>query len=227
MRRSPARTTYRPHFAAPRVPSAVRAHAGHATTHGGMRLRSTLLVPALALAACGDDDGPGVTPPEATHAGAYSITQLNQAVTCAPAALPAPVPNEEGFWWSLPPSGSADTRLLVTVDATEYPGVGRLISFAGLAGGEHYGVLAGDGTFTVAQARQHGLEGPREGGDRFGVEERLDVSGAFERSGGQTRVDAAGTLTYQYWHSSDGVSADGLFTTCAQPFTLSGGREGG
>jgi len=209
------------------MPSTVHARVGHATTRGGMRLPSTLLVAALVLAACDDDDEPGVTQPEATHAGTYSVTQLNQVGACAPAALPALIPNEDGIWWSLPPSGSADTRLRVTVDATEYPGVGRLISFAGLAGGEYVGILAGDGTFSVAHAGQHGWEGHREGGDKLGVDERLDVSGAFERSGGQTRIDAVGTLTYRYWHSSDGVSADGLFTTCTQSFTLSGGREGG
>jgi len=209
------------------MPSTVHARVGHATTRGGMRLPSTLLVAALVLAACDDDDEPGVTQPEATHAGTYSVTQLNQVGACAPAALPALIPNEDGIWWSLPPSGSADTRLRVTVDATEYPGVGRLISFAGLAGGGYFGIVAGDGTFSVEHTGLHGLEGPREGGDRLGVVEQLAVSGAFERSGGQTRVDAAGTLTYQYWRSDDGVSADELFTTCAQPFTLSGRREGG
>ena len=226
MCRPPARPTDRSRATVPH-PRTRSAPARAARRGGGARRLAALLGSALALAACGDGDGPGVTGPEAAYAGTYAVTRQNQAAACAPAPLPAPAASPE----DADEVGYADLA-----GPPPPPWAGRFLraSFAGPemfleAYDEHgtrqgevfRGTVAGDGTFSAAETREGGTEGPREGGHMFTVQQKWVVSGAFDRSSGQTRLDATASLTYDF---RDGIVDGPLFTTCVVPFTIAGVR---
>lgn len=172
---------------------------------------------ALIIVSCGGDTtAPHATAATTTFAGFYRAIQENSAGACIPVPLPAPMLADTIQYVS--PQTLAAESIRVGLRVTHL-GENLTVVPSDTIGRDpappFQGSIRPDGAFTIARTLQLGLEGPREGGRRFHVEQYASVQGRFEHVQGLTRHDATGIFVYRF---REGGSSGAVFTTCSRPF---------
>jgi hypothetical protein len=189
------------------------------------KLRDTGAVIFTAIAGvngCGDDNGTGPAP---NFSGTYEGTQTNQPTTCSPQNLPAPTSQDPSQYFQ---PGGLETFDLVLI--IRHEGSALTVSPEQDEQGQPLhefdftGSIAADGSHTVTRSLDIGLEGPREGGHQFYLEQQDEASGIFVQSGGELRNEAEGTFNVIF-HEGDRTGP--VFTTCSTSFVATTVRTGG
>lgn len=181
---------------------------------------STACLPLMFLSsACGDSDPVG---PEPIYEGVFEVAQTNGSVTCAPEPLPAPSvegsqayvvfpePGWDGALFKIRVDQDGSRLTVYILDENEQPEPSLAFE----------GSVRADGTTRVTRSLDIGLEDPREGGHRFFVQERAEVTGRNLTSDG-SRTASEGKFDVIFRSGSENAA---VFTTCTVPFTATGTR---
>jgi hypothetical protein len=158
------------------------------------------------------------------YAGLYRIKQHNEPARCAPQALPPPAPPNPADTAEYLKLGSGDSSTFYvreTHDGTRLTSVVSMDSAMKNPDPPFTGTIQPDGSWSIDRTMAVGREGgPRKGGQRFFLEQVMNVRGTHEKSPEGVRETATGTAAYHFRADSAGP----VFTTCTITFTASGTR---
>ena len=179
--------------------------------------RATLTLALLGCAASGQREAK-VAPVD--FSGEYEATQTDQVAVCSPQPLPTPLSPDSAITFSRSDTTYEPFLIRVQQDGSRLSATPLDIS-GNPSGGEFTGRIEEDGSFTTTRNFRE-VEGQREGGHRFFVEQQFNSSGKFQQAAGTARVTFSSNVRYQF---REGSHSGPVFTTCTVANSASGSRR--
>jgi len=180
--------------------------------------RATLTLALLGCAASGQREAK-VAPVD--FSGEYETTQTDQVAVCSPQPLPTPLSQDSAI--TFPDTVTNYEPFLVRIQQhdSQLTGTALDIKQRQPLGGEFTGKIEDDGSFTLTRNLRE-VDGQREGGHRFFIEQQFNVSGKFQQAAGTARLTASGNVRYVF---REGSHSGPVFTTCTVANSASGTRR--
>lgn len=179
--------------------------------------RSCCVAIPLAAGACGSDTTGSI---QTNFSGIYSITQVMQAQTCAPQALPAQLLGSSGSYISIPPAGTTTVQNTIAQS-------GATFSVIPMPNGVPEpaitltGTIDASGNTNVTRPGTFGLEGARSGGHTFYVTILTTGAGHFQTVGTAMQFAATYNTVSTF---REGSATGAVFTTCTSTYSHAGTR---
>jgi hypothetical protein len=180
--------------------------------------RATLTLALLGCAASGQREAK-VAPVD--FSGEYEATQTDQVAVCSPQPLPTPLSPDSAIIFPRNVTNYEPFLIRVQQDDSRLSATPLDIKQRQPLGGEFTGTIEEDGSFTVTRNFRD-VEGQREGGRRFFVEQQFNASGKFQQAAGTARVTFSSNVRYQF---REGSHSGPVFTTCTVANSASGTRR--
>ena len=158
--------------------------------------------------------------PSVNFSGEYETTQTDQVAMCSPQPLPAPLSQDSAITFPRTVTHYEPFLIRVQQDGSRLSATPLDMQRKSL-GGEFTGKIEKEGSFTLTRNHRE-IEGEREGGHRFFVEQQFEVDGKFQEAAGLARVTVSGNVRYLF---REGSHSGPLFTTCTLANSASGTRR--
>ena len=153
--------------------------------------------------------------------GEYETTQTDQVAVCSPQPLPTPLSQDSAITFPRNVTNYEPFLVRVQQDDSRLSATPLDIKQRQPLGGEFTGKIEEDGSFTVTRNSRE-VEGQREGGHRFFVEDQHNASGKFQQAAGTARITWLGNVRLQF---REGSHSGPVFTTCTVANSGSGTRR--
>jgi hypothetical protein len=180
--------------------------------------RATLTLALLGCAASGQREAK-VAPVD--FSGEYEATQTDQVAVCSPQPLPTPLSPDSAITFPRNVTNYEPFLIRVQQDGSRLSATPLDIKQRQPLGGEFTGRIEEDGSFTTTRNYRE-VEGPREGGHRFYMEQQFNSSGKFQQAAGTARITFSSNVSYQF---REGSHSGPVFTTCTVANSASGTRR--
>jgi hypothetical protein len=180
--------------------------------------RATLTLALLGCAASGQREAK-VAPVD--FSGEYEATQTDQVAVCSPQPLPTPLSPDSAATFARDVTNYEPFLVRFQQDDSRLSGTPLDIKQRQPLGKEFTGRVEKDGSFTLSRNLRE-VEGQREGGHRFFVEQQFNVSGKFQQAADAARFTASGNVRFIF---REGSHSGPVFTTCTLANSASGTRR--